>query len=96
MWTPGQCRLRLAHERTGRDADVGAPERVLDCSAGLRRLRTGSGGCLRGGVMDELIRRLAAGVESGAIPGEVIRIHDDVYYWRDGGYDDLTAVVMLR
>lgn len=39
---------------------------------------------------------LAAGVESGAIPGEVVRIHEDIYFYRPEGYDNLTAIVMLR
>lgn len=39
---------------------------------------------------------LAAGVESGAIPGQALRRGDTIYYWHEAGYESLTAIVMMR
>lgn len=47
-------------------------------------------------IVDWLAEALAAGVESGAIAGEVLRDGDSIYYYHPGGYDTLTAIVMVR
>lgn len=39
---------------------------------------------------------LAAGVDAGVVPGEVVRVFDNIYYYSTDGYENMTAVVMLR
>jgi hypothetical protein len=39
---------------------------------------------------------LAANVESGAIPGKILRDGDTVYYFNQDGYDHLMIIIMIQ